>query len=307
MVEKVSAIIRQATEEAAIAVLPYFGKLDKHHADHVAVEAMRNALNQMPLSIRVLIGEGEKDNAPMLYEGEILGDQQADEIDIAVDPLECTTNFARGLPNSMSIIAFSEKNGMHSVPGTYMEQWLAGPDMTEEWEPEKGVSYNLKKLAEVEGKKLANMVIVVQDRPRHETLIAEIRGLGAGVSLIDSGSISAAMDITLRAGTYDAMIGTYGAPEGLVCAAMAVSTGSEMKAVLRPHSAEMEEKWLAMGGTTNHFMDKKQWIHGEHLGIVATGISGNHFLKGLKKTKTGIHGHTLIISTEGIGIHNFQL
>ncbi|MCB1157455.1 MAG: fructose-bisphosphatase class II [Leptospiraceae bacterium] len=307
MVDKVSSILRQATEKAAVAVLPYFGKMDKHTADHIAVETMRKALNDMDLHSRIIIGEGEKDNAPMLYEGEMLGHTGTYEIDIAVDPLECTTNFSRGLPNSMSIIAFSERGGLRKVPGTYMEQWLAGPDMKENFEPEKGVRYNIEKLCKVENKGIGDLVIVVQDRPRHEGLIRELRDMGCGVSLIESGSISAAMDITLRIGTYDAMIGTYGAPEGLICAAMAVATNSEMKAILRPHNEEFQKKWIDLGGKENQVMDKKELIHGEHLGLVATGISGNHFLKGLQKRKTEIQGHTLIISTEGIGIHTFSL
>ncbi|MEM7184772.1 MAG: fructose-bisphosphatase class II [Spirochaetota bacterium] len=306
MLEKIPHTLRVATEKAAVSVLPMFGKLDKHQADLLAVESMRKSLQEMDLHIRVVIGEGEKDDAPMLFEGEVLGKEGAFAIDIAVDPLECTTNFAKGLPNSMSVIAFADRGGLHPIPGTYMEQWLAGPEMKEPFEPEKGIRYNINKLADAIQKKPAEMLIVVQDRPRHDDMIKELRAMGCGISLISAGSISTAMDIFLQTGIYDAMLGTYGAPEGLICAAMAVATGSEMKGLVKPHTPELTKKWSEMGGQEGVYLDKNKLVHGKHVGLVATGISGNHFLKGLQQRKDAIHGYTLIISTDGIGMYNFH-
>ena len=306
MLEKISHTLRVATEQAAVSVLPMFGKLDKHQSDFLAVESMRKSLQEMDLHIRVVIGEGEKDEAPMLFEGEVLGKEDAFTIDIAVDPLECTTNFAKGLPNSMSVIAFADRGGLHPVPGTYMEQWLAGPEMKEPFEPTQGVRYNINKLADTIKKKPSDMLVVVQDRPRHDEIVKELRSMGCGVSLISSGSISTGMDICLQTSIYDAMLGTYGAPEGLICAAMACATGSEMKARIKPHTPEMAQKWLQMGGVEGTYLDKKDLVQGKNVGLVATGISGNHFLKGLQKKKDAIHGYTLIISTDGIGMYNFH-
>ena len=297
---------RKITEQTSIKVFEHFGKDNKHLADEVAVNTMRDGLKNLTLKNRIIIGEGEKDNAPMLYEGELLGEGSI-EIDLAVDPLECTTNFSKGLPNSMSIIAFSEKDCMAKVPGTYMEQWLSGPGMKAQFDPKASIENNIEKISDSFKKLKKDLIIVVQDRPRHENLIKSLRSLGCSITLIDSGSITAALDICMEFGHYDAMIGTYGAPEGLITALIAKVTKSEFKAIMRPHDEKFKIKWESQGYVTDQVMDKDDLIKGEHIGISATCISTNLFMKGLRKINNKYLGQTMTLSPKGFDIHEFTI
>jgi len=304
-IQEILTALAKVTEKTACKTFSQFGKMNKHEADRIAVEEMRTQLNALPIISRVIIGEGEKDDAPMLYEDEILG-TSGFEIDIAVDPLECTTNFAKGLPNSLCVIAFTEKDGLHRVPGTYMEQWIAPPQMKYPFTPEEGVEKNLEKLAESLQKKVSELLIVVQDRPRHKELIEKIRKIGAGISLIDSGSLTCILDICLQKGNYDALIGTYGAPEGLIGAVVAKATGSEFKGIIRAHEEKHREKWITSGRGEEEILDKDDLVPGSVFGFVATGISGNSVLNGLHKKRETISGETLLLSKEIYTIKKFE-
>ncbi len=295
---------RRITETTSIRVYEYFGKNNKYKADETAVNAMRDELGKLAFKSQIIIGEGEKDKAPMLYEGEILGKGET-TFDLAVDPLECTTNFSMGLPNSMCIIAFTENGGMVKVPGTYMEQWIAGPSMKSPFEPKESLKLNLQKLSDSLKKNIKDLIIVVQNRPRHEKLIQELRDFNCSITLIDSGSITAALDICMEFGHYDALIGTYGAPEGLISALIAKVTGSEMKAILRPHEEKYQIKWKEEGFTDDQILDKNDLVKGNILGVSATCISTNLFMKGIQKKGNKFSGQTMTLSPKGFDIHDF--
>ncbi len=295
---------RRITETTSIRVYEYFGKNNKYKADEIAVNAMRDELGKLAFKSQIIIGEGEKDKAPMLYEGEILGKGET-TFDLAVDPLECTTNFSMGLPNSMCIIAFTENGGMVKVPGTYMEQWIAGPSMKSPFEPKESLKLNLQKLSDSLKKNIKDLIIVVQNRPRHEKLIQELRDFNCSITLIDSGSITAALDICMEFGHYDALIGTYGAPEGLISALIAKVTGSEMKAILRPHEEKYQIKWKEEGFTDDQILDKNDLVKGNILGVSATCISTNLFMKGIQKKGNKFSGQTMTLSPKGFDIHDF--
>jgi fructose-1,6-bisphosphatase II len=297
--------LEDVTEETSRAVFPLFGKDDKLQADYLAVEKMRALLSALPFGTRVILGEGEKDDAPMLYEGEILG-QGPIAIDLVVDPLECTTNFAKGLPNSMSVIAYAKKDCMVGVPGTYMEQWIAGPRFQGGFEPYSSLLSNIERLGESLNKDHSELLIVVQDRPRHESLIRSLRNLGVGVSLIDSGSITAALDICLDKGHYDAMIGTFGAPEGLIAAIIARCTGSEMKGILRPHKEIYKEKWKSSGFEDGQVLDKTDFIKHEFCGFIGSILSTNIIGKGITSVHGIMNGSSIIISNLGTEIHSWE-
>jgi fructose-1,6-bisphosphatase II len=285
--------------QTSIETLPYFGKFDKHNADKVAVEKMRLCLQQKTFVSRIIIGEGEKDKAPMLYENELLG-SGLHEIDLAVDPLECTSNFAKGLPNSMSVLAYTEKDCMHRIPGTYMEQWVASSKMKEPFQPNLGVKENLRVLAESLGKKISELRIVVQDRERHAVLISELRELNCSICLIDSGSLSCVMDICFDIGNYDAMIGIFGAPEGIISAIIAKATNSEFKGILRPHEKKYAEQWKDLGRMENEVLDKSDFVRGEIYGFVATCLSANSFLKGIQKNAETYFSNSVILKPNEI-------
>ncbi len=295
---------RRITETTSIRVYEYFGKNNKYKADEIAVNAMRDELGKLAFKSQIIIGEGEKDKAPMLYEGEILGKGET-TFDLAVDPLECTTNFSMGLPNSMCIIAFTENGGMVKVPGTYMEQWIAGPSMKSPFEPKESLKLNLQKLSDSLKKNIKDLIIVVQNRPRHEKLIQELRDFNCSITLIDSGSITAALDICMEFGHYDALIGTYGAPEGLISALIAKVTGSEMKAILRPHEEKYHIKWKEEGFSDDQILDKNDLVKGNILGVSATCISTNLFMKGIQKKGNKFSGQTMTLSPKGFDIHDF--
>ncbi|MDX1958629.1 MAG: fructose-bisphosphatase class II [Leptospiraceae bacterium] len=277
----------------AINVFPMFGKNDKNKSDEIAVNTMRKKLSELEFGTRIVIGEGEKDDAPMLYAGEVLGKGEV-LYDLVVDPLECTTNFSKGLPNSMSVLGFSEKNGIRSVPGTYMEQWVAGPKMKLTFNLNVSIEKNIKALSDCLEKKIQDLVIVVQERPRHESLIAELRRLGVKVSLIDSGSLTAVLDICLEGGYYDAMIGTYGAPEGLMAALIAKCTYSEMKGIIKPHNDKTKEEMIQMGFKEDEILNIDSLISGVKIGFVAACISPNVLMSGVRNRDN--HLQTDVIS-----------
>jgi fructose-1,6-bisphosphatase II len=206
----------------------------------------------------------------------------------------------------MSVLGFSEAGGLKSVPGTYMEQWIAGPRATGIFNPEESIEKNISKLSSALNKKPSELVIVVQDRPRHMDIIQKLRELDCGVALIDSGSLAATLEICLAYGTYDAMIGTYGAPEGLLSAIIARATNSEMKAILRPHTDKHAQEWKQMGNELETVMDKEELVSGEHIGLVATGIGGNQILRGLRIENQKAQGYTLLVTKKGSQIESFE-
>ena len=276
------------TDLVAREVLPYSGKNDRHLADHHAVEVMRDALNNLPYRTEILIGEGEKDEAPMLYAGEKLGMpvETTETFCAVVDPLECTTNFARGLPDSMSVLMVARKGTIVPVPGTYMEQML----LPKELEDMSGISLDMKPaelLPIVAGAldlHVSEITVVVQDRPRHQELIEQIRELGAGVALIESGSISAAAEIIRRKeGRFTMMWGTFGAPEGLIISFMAKASGFQFLGRVQPHNekTEMEaEKYGILGRT----LSQDEWVEQDAL-LIISGIHSSVWLDGVRRVK----------------------
>ncbi len=276
------------TDRVAREVIPYSGKNDRHMADHRAVEVMRDALNSLPYRTEVLIGEGEKDEAPMLYAGEKLGIpvETSETFSLVVDPLECTTNFARGLPDSTSVLMVARKGTIVPVPGTYMEQML----LPGEIEDLSAISLDMKPsellpiVADALDSDMSDITVVVQDRPRHRELIEQIRELGAGVALIESGSISAAAEIIRRKeGRYTMMWGTFGAPEGLIISFMAKTSGFHFLGRVQPHNEKTEaeaESYGILGRTLN----QNEWVEQDAV-LLISGIHSSVWLDGVRRVK----------------------
>lgn len=304
---KIGLKLAGATDSAARAVMPFSGKGDKHVADDAAVKAFRESLNKLDIKLRIIIGEGEKDKAPMLYSGEILGnisnDAQVDYLDLIVDPLECTTNFANGLPDSMSVLAALPSGCIQNIPGTYMEQMLVPPQMREllgnEINLETPVDEFLKKASEKLKRPISNITITVQDRPRHKELIKKIRDVGAGVSLIESGSISSAMKIIMgKSKRLNILWGTFGAPEGLIIACLARRTGFGFLGRVAPHDKKTVEETESMG-LTGKTLTADEWVQDDGV-VVMTGIHTSIFLPGVEFTqnKNLLRTHTLIWTSD---------
>lgn len=278
----------QVTDKVAREVMAYSGKNDKHEADRVAVEVMRQALNDMPYRIEVLIGEGEKDEAPMLFTGEKLGmPVESNELFSAVvDPLECTTNFARGLPDSTCVMMLARKGTVVPVPGTYMEQVLLPKEMMniDQVHLDMKPTELLSLVAESLECRVEDITVVVQDRPRHQELIEGIRSVGSSVALIESGSISAAAEIIRRKeGRYTMMWGTFGAPEGLVISFMAKASGFHFRGRIEPHNEKTEieaEKYDILGKT----LTQDEWVKEDAI-LLISGIHSSVWLNGVRRIK----------------------
>ncbi|MBI40674.1 MAG: fructose-bisphosphatase class II [Leptospiraceae bacterium] len=271
------------TDSVARSVIELSGKNAKNEADHICVEAMREGLNDLPYKMTVVIGEGEKDEAPMLYSGEVLG-AGGEEMDLIVDPLECTSNFAKGLPDSMTVILAAERGSVIHVPGTYMEQILIplqadpGPGIFEM--ERKDV---LKQVSDALDVPVKDLTVIVQNRPRHENLIEDIRSAGASVALIESGSISAACDIFARSeNRYHMLWGSFGAPEGLVLGFLSRANGYRFYGRIDPHNEKTEEEARELG-VLGRVLRGDEWIAGSGV-LVMTGLHDSTWLRGVRRS-----------------------
>ncbi|MBL8021818.1 MAG: fructose-bisphosphatase class II [Leptospirales bacterium] len=298
----------RATDLAARNVIVWSGKARKNEADQVAVESMRQCIAELPYASHVLIGEGEKDQAPMLYAGERFGSPGQTELDLVVDPLECTTNFAHGLHDSLSVLLAVPPGTIPAIPGTYMTQMLL-PDSPaasffrqQEVGPllDTNIKEILRTVARENGVDVGSLNVVIQDRPRHKEIIEGARSAGAGVALIDSGSVSAAAEILMRkGGRWSLLFGTYGAPEGLILAFMAKMTGGFFAGRIAPHDPLFEHQTRILG-LEDRALSAEEWVKGDgclimtciHSSTYLRGVevrAGHTFTESLLWTRSGVH------------------
>jgi fructose-1,6-bisphosphatase II len=287
----------RVTQSAALAASHWFGRGDKNAADGAAVTAMREAFNTIPFTGTVVIGEGEKDEAPMLYHGEQLG-IGGPLIDIAVDPLECTSNLAKGKTNSISVLAAGNKGTLRSFPGTYVDHIAVGQQAKGVIDLDNSVKENIKDVANALNKRASELHIVVLDRDRHKKLISDIRKTGARVSMPEHGTIVAGIAPAIANSPFDMLMGTGGAPEAVIIAAALRALGGDIQVQLKPHNEKTKQDAVMMGYTD---FDKvyaiKELAAGDDLTFVATGISTGPFIKGIVKYATGAQTSTLLINT----------
>src|SRR5580692_12640648 len=241
-------------EEAAIASARTMGQGDADAADQAAVQAMRHAFERVEMAGTIVIGEGERDEAPMLYIGEQVGTVapagvEFPRVDIAVDPLEGTNLCANGTPNSIVVLAASEPGGLLHAPDCYMEKIIAGPACRDALDIDAPVKYNLKAIAHCLDRQVKDLVIMVLERPRHQDLIGHIRAAGARIRLIPDGDLSAGIAAAVRGAAVDAVMGTGGAPEGVLTAAVLRCLSGQMVARLRVDTPELEARVEKMGIT----------------------------------------------------------
>ncbi len=284
--------IVRVTEQAALAAGRWTGKGDKHKVDEVATEAMREVLNELPISGTVVIGEGEMDEAPMLYIGERLG-KGGPEVDIAVDPVEGTNITAKGLPNAVTVIAISEKGGLFHAPDMYMEKLIVPPPAAGKVGLDWPVEANLKAIAMALNRKVEDLVVVVLDRPRHEKLIAEIREAGARVKLIGDGDVIAALAAAMRGTGVHAVMGIGGAPEGVLAAAALKTLGGEIQARFYPEDEEERARLEAMGASAEKVYTTEDLAPGKEIVFAATGITDGDILRGIRYFGGGARTHSL--------------
>jgi len=289
----------RVTEAAALSASLLMGRGDEKAADQAAVDAMRNALNNLHIRGTVVIGEGERDEAPMLYIGEQVGSGDGPELDIALDPLEGTTITAKGGPNSLAVVAMAEKGGFLNAPDVYMEKIAVGnglPDHVVDLDqsPQK----NLAELAKAKRLAVSDLVACILDRPRHQELIAKVREAGARIMLISDGDVSGVM-ATAEADTgVDIYMGSGGAPEGVLAAAALRSIGGFMQGRLLFRNDD-EKARAARWGITD--LNKKYGLldlaHGDVM-FAATGVTDGAMLRGVRRFAGGAHTHSVIMRSK---------
>ena len=294
------------TEAAAISCSAWLGKGDKNKADKAAVDAMRKRFNYVDFAGKVVIGEGEKDEAPMLYVGEKLGTGNGPEMDIAVDPLECTSNLANGKPNAISVLGAGPKGSLLNAPGSYMDQLAVGPEAKGAIDIRLPVKENLKNIAKALGKDIGDITVSILDRPRHDEIISQIRKAGSRIRLIEHGTISAGIAPAIPDSGIDVMMGIGGAPEGVITAVALKCVGGDIQGILKPHKEEFKKQALERGLDLDKVYKIDDLAKGTNLVFAATGVSDGPLLKGVVFTKYGFLTHSIVMRSKSGTIRKIE-
>lgn len=287
------------TEAAAVAAAQTMGYGDRRHSDHVAVEAMREALAGMAIDGRVVIGEGERDKAPMLYVGEEVGRRTAGDlqVDFAVDPLEGTNLCATGASDAMAVLAASERGGLLHAPDIYMDKIVVGPTARGRVALDAPVEDNLKAIAGAFDCAVSALTVVVLDRDRHRGLIDDIRTAGARIKLIGDGDLSTAIAAAVRGTGIHAVIGTGGAPEGVITAAAMRCLGGEIQGRLSALSDEQKRRLAEFDiEDADRIYRTEELAPGEDILFCCTGVTGGDLLRGVRFEGGGYRTSTLLMS-----------
>ena len=284
------------TEAAALASARWLGKGDKNAGDQAAVDAMRLSFNSVDIAGKVIIGEGEKDEAPMLYNGEKLGTGKGPEVDVAVDPVEGTNLLAFGRPNAISVVGVAPSGAMYDPgPSYYMKKLVVPAEARDVVDINAPVEDNLKKAAKALGKDVDDLVVFVLDKPRHKNLIQEIRQAGARIQLHTDGDVAGALMAVDPLSDVDIMVGTGGTPEGVLAACAIKAVGGQILAQLDPQKEHEKKALLELGYDLKQIFTVDTLIKSEDVFFAATGISGGSFLKGVRYTGDGAITHSLVI------------
>jgi fructose-1,6-bisphosphatase II / sedoheptulose-1,7-bisphosphatase len=301
------------TEAAALAASRLMGRGDEKAADQAAVDAMRQALNSLTMKGTVRIGEGERDEAPMLYIGEQVGSGTGPEIDIALDPLEGTTITAKGGTNALAVIALAEQGGFLHAPDTYMDKIAVGGGLPDNIvDLDETPAKNLRALAKVKGMEVGDLVACILDRPRHEELIAKVREAGARIMLIGDGDVSGVIATATAETGVDIYMGVGGAPEGVLAAAALRCIGGQMQGRLVFRNEDERNRARRIGLTQ---FDRKYGLMelaGGEVMFAATGVTNGTMLKGVRRFRHGAATHSLVMRSKSGTVryieatHNFD-
>jgi fructose-1,6-bisphosphatase II len=289
-----------ATEAGAIAAARLMGRGDRDAADRAAVEAMRRAMEESDISGTIVIGEGERDEAPMLYIGEKVGNPEAAiEVDIAVDPLEGTNLVATGSPNATAVMAAAEPGGLMHAPDTYLQKLIVGPQVAGHVSINDPVEVVIRTIAERLGRGPWDITVVILDRPRHEQLIADVRATGARIKLISDGDLTAGISVAVSGTGVHAVMGIGGAPEGVLTAAALKCLGGEIQGKFAWRSEAEKERARTMGvdvDDTERVYFTNDLASGEEVIFSATGVTDGELLRGVRFFGGGARTHSLLMS-----------
>ncbi|MEU4149894.1 class II fructose-bisphosphatase [Streptomyces sp. NPDC026659] len=273
----------RVTEAAAMAAGRWVGRDDKNGADGAAVRAMRTLVSTVSMNGVVVIGEGEKDEAPMLFNGERVGDGTGPEVDIAVDPIDGTRLTAKGMPNAIAVLAAAERGAMFDPSAVfYMDKLVTGPEAADFVDINAPVAVNIRRVAKAKGCAPEDVTVVVLDRPRHEELVREIRETGARIKLITDGDVAGSI-LALREGTgIDLLLGIGGTPEGIISACAVKCLGGTIQGKLWPKDEAERERAIAAGHDLDRVLTTEDLVNGENVFFVATGITDGELLRGVR-------------------------
>jgi len=286
----------RVTETAAIAASRWVGRGAKNDADQVAVDGMRKMINTVSMNGVIVIGEGEKDQAPMLFNGEQVGDGNGPSVDVAVDPIDGTTLTAKGMNNAISVIALAERGTMFD-PTTvfYMKKLVVGPEAADVVDITAPVKENLRRIAKAKRRDIESLTVVLLDRPRHDQLVKEIRETGARIKFITDGDVAGAVEAARDETGIDALMGIGGTPEGIIAACAMKCLGGVIQAILHPRDEAEREKALANDMDLDKVLTTNDLVSGENVFFAATGITDGELLKGIRFTDRYIQSNSLVM------------
>jgi len=286
----------RVTEAAALASARWVGRGEKEEADNAAVEAMRSLFDTIHMNGTVVIGEGEMDEAPMLYIGEKLGTGEEPKVDVAVDPLEGTNLVAKGMPGAIAVLAVTERRCLLHAPDMYMNKITVGPQAAGRIHLDAPVKENLHNVAQALNKSIQDVTVVIMDRPRHYEIIKQVRDCGARIRLITDGDVAPAVACAIEDSGIDIMMGIGGAPEGVLAAAALRCMGGEMHARLCPENEEDIRRAQSLGiKDVNKLLTLNDLVSTDDIVFTATGITEGPLLKGVTFNADGATTHTVII------------
>ncbi len=289
----------RVTEAAAMSAGRWVGRGDKEGGDGAAVDAMRRLINSVPMRGVVVIGEGEKDNAPMLYNGEHVGDGTGAEVDVAVDPIDGTTLMAKGMPNALAVLAVAERGAMFDPSAVfYMEKLAVGPEAGDVIDINAPVAENLRRIAKAKRSHISDVTVCILDRPRHERLVREVRETGARIQFISDGDVAGAISAARDTSDVDVLMGIGGTPEGIIAACALKCMGGNMQAKLWPRDEAEREKALAAGHDLDRVLTTDDLVTGDNAFFCATGVTSGDLLKGVRYRSNGAYTQSIVMRSK---------
>ncbi|WP_406051689.1 class II fructose-bisphosphatase [Kribbella sp. NBC_00889] len=297
----------RVTEAAAMAAGRWVGRGDKNGADGAAVNAMRTLIGTVGMNGVVVIGEGEKDNAPMLYNGEQVGSGDGPECDVAVDPVDGTTLVAKGMANGIAVMAVSARNSMYDPSAVfYMEKLVVGPEAADVVDIRLPVGENIRRVAKAKGSTVDDVTVVVLDRPRHEELAAQIRAAGARIKFISDGDVAGAVEAARPDTGLDMLIGIGGTPEGIIAACAMKCLGGLIQGRLWPKDDDERQKAIDAGHDLDRVLDTDDLVSGDDCFFVATGITEGELLRGVRYGRSTARTHSLVMRSRSGTIRSIE-
>jgi fructose-1,6-bisphosphatase II len=286
----------RVTEAAALAAARWMGRGDKEAADQAAVDAMRLLMDTVPMDGVVVIGEGEKDNAPMLYNGERIGNGEPPVVDIAVDPIDGTTLTSKGMNGALAVVALAERGTMFDPgPCMYMEKIAAGPEAAEVIDLDAPIADNLERLAKVKGMDVSGLTVMILERSRHEQIVKEVREAGARIRFITDGDVAGAISAAREKSGVDMLLGIGGTPEGVIAAAAIKCLGGVIQGRLWPRNSDERDAALAAGYDLDKILTADDLVSGQDVFFAATGITDGELLRGVRYTGESARTQSLVM------------